>query len=120
LNGRLRAALPKEVSMNSAQHNPPAKEKRTMVHSIEYLATSFHGLRTAPGTWPWDALRLDSWAAGPAPGRGAFCAAKFVLAVWNPRAQWECGRFDLMEALACWDAEHHAAFLEWAREPWWP
>ena len=43
-----------------------------------------------------------------------------MLAVWNPDVEWQCGRFDLMEALCCWDDRHRAAFLMWAAEPWWP
>ena len=46
-------------------------------------------------------------------------AVKFLLATWNPNEQWESGRFDVMEALGVWDAEHHRAFLEWAVAPWW-
>jgi hypothetical protein len=71
----------------------------------------------APGIYPEG---LDKWACGPAPGHGARCAAQFILAVFNTSRKWKCGRFDLMEAMGCWDAEHRAAFVAWAKEPWWP
>jgi hypothetical protein len=88
--------------------------------TMEELALSFHGLRAADGVRPFDAETLDAWACGPAPGSGALNAARFVLSVWNSRAKWRCGRFDVVDALSCWDAEHRAAFLAWAQEPCWP
>lgn len=106
--------------MNTASNNPNPKEMTSMYDRMATLAQSFPTLRDAPGIQPWDPERLDTWAVGPAPGHGAFCAARFVLAVWNSTDEWQCGTFDVMEALACWDREHRAAFLEWAREPWWP
>ncbi len=106
--------------MNAIHQNATRKEMSSMNHRMEILAASFPGLRHARGIQPWDALHLDNWASGPAPGHGARCAAQFILTVWNPSAEWECGRFDLMEALACWDAEHRFAFLEWVVKPWWP
>jgi hypothetical protein len=39
---------------------------------------------------------------------------------WDPSTEWEAGRFDVMEALRVWDLKHRAAFLEWAKDPWWP
>ena len=69
---------------------------------------------------PWDAERFDKWAAGPCPGHGALEAARFVLSVWNPGTQWKCGRFNLHEALWCWDHAHKEAFLRWCAEPFWP
>jgi hypothetical protein len=119
LIGRLRAALPKEASMNTHHQNPTRKEL-SMNDRMEILAQSFPTLRGVPGTQPWDPERFETWAAGPAPSHGAFCAARFILAVYNSTDEWQCGTFDLMEALACWDDQHRAAFLEWVREPWWP
>ena len=73
----------------------------------------------------WDA---ESFAAANA-GRsgGEKDAALFVLSVWNSTTDWAdyglqragSGRFDLHAALSNWDAEHHAAFLAWARAPFW-
>jgi hypothetical protein len=82
------------------------------------FAMSFPSLRGAPGVKLWDAKTLDRWAkAGPSHGERV--TARFVLAVWNSDTDWECGKFDLMEALSVWDAKHHTAFLAWVREPWW-
>jgi len=83
------------------------------------LARSFPSLEFADGLSPWDIDRFERWLRSGA-GHGAKCAGRFVLSVWNPSTRWKCGRFDLHEALAVWDARHLAAFLAWARAPWWP
>jgi hypothetical protein len=44
--------------------------------------------------------------------------AHFILTVWDSGGP--TGTFDAMAALAGWDRAHRAAFIEWAREPWWP
>lgn len=68
----------------------------------------------------WDPSRLDRWACGPEASSGALWAARFVLSVWNPKAVWECGRFDVHQAYHVWDDQHVAAFAAWARAPWYP
>ncbi len=97
-----------------------------MVTSVDYgqrmaaLALTFPTLDLADGVSPWDAVRFSRWVRSGAPGHGARCAGKFLLSVWNPYTRWRCGRFDIHEALGVWDPEHLAAFLAWARAPWWP
>ncbi len=85
---------------------------------LERLALSFPTLVGRPGTNPWNAERLDRWASGPAPSSGAFYAATFVLAVYNNRAPWASGKFDVIAAMNVWDQVHRAAFVAWARAPW--
>jgi hypothetical protein len=64
-------------------------------HRIRRLALSFPTLRDAyGGVKPWDAAQLDRFACEPV-ADGAHHSARFVLAVWN------------------------AAFLDWAKNPWW-
>jgi DNA primase len=46
-------------------------------------------------------------------------AVQFVLHVWNQHVTWECGRFNVFEALELWDGAHRRAFLAWAAAPWW-
>ena len=58
-------------------------------------------------------------AEGKSAPSGAHHAARFILAVWNNDAEGTCDRFDVIEALAIWDEEHRAAFLAWAKNPWW-
>jgi hypothetical protein len=88
-------------------------------HKIRRLAHSFPTLRIAYSDLkPWDAEHLDRSACEPI-AEGARHAARFVLAVWDNATEWECGRFDVIEAMAAWDPEHKAAFLEWAMAPWW-
>lgn len=84
------------------------------------LAAGFPTLERAPGVRPFDPEALDAWAAGPVPGAGALHAARFMLTLWNNRVAWSAGPFDAVEALAAWDQAHRAAFLRWARSPWWP
>lgn len=86
---------------------------------IALLAAQFPALRKAPGTHPWNAVRLDAWAASGGPSHGERCSAQFILSVWNPDEDWQAGKFDLMEALRVWDDASHRAFLVWATNPWW-
>jgi len=77
----------------------------------------------------WDAVRFaKSWLCGSG---GEKDAALFVLSVWNPETDWEDtagltrggergGFFNVHQALGNWDDGHRAAFLAWARKPWWP
>lgn len=95
---------------------PQAKQK------MSNLALTFPSLVRGDGVTPWDAHRLDEWAAPVS--HGERCAAQFVLAVWGgiPASEcyWKSGPFDLIEALHVWDERHHHAFLTWVRAPWWP
>ena len=68
----------------------------------------------------FNAMKFDKWASGPCPGHGALEAARFVLSVWNPSTDWKCGRFQIHDALSCWDGRHQEAFLRWCADPWWP
>lgn len=92
----------------------------TSPHPMSALARSFPTLTAAKGLEPWSPEELEAWACGPVPGSGALHAARFVLAVWNANASWECGGFEVVKALGAWDAAHRAAFLSWAAQPWWP
>jgi hypothetical protein len=83
------------------------------------LAYTFPCLREAPGVDPFDPKELDRWAAGPV-SHGERVTASFVLAVWDPSATWEAGRFDLMEALNLWPPSHRGPFARWVMNPWWP
>jgi hypothetical protein len=95
-------------------------EHLTLEASMSAFASSFHSLGNAPGVKLWDANTLDRWAAETPLSHGERVTAQFLLAVWDPNHSWACGKFDLMEALRIWDNDHHAAFLTWVKEPWWP
>lgn len=84
------------------------------------LCRSFPSLRHADGVEPWDAERFEWWVLSGVPGHGARCAGRFVLSVWNSYAEWTSGRFDVHEAIACWDDSHRRAFVAWVMHPWWP
>lgn len=102
---------------DSLLHN--ATGRRRMVR----LALSFHSLERAPLAdrhGEFDPVYFARWANRELYSHGARCAAQFILSVWNCRVRWRIGRFDLQEAMQCWDLSHREAFLAWAREPWWP
>ena len=87
------------------------------------LARAFHGLRSsqAPGIAPWDPVALLEWVQQGQGNHHAQHCAHFVLSVWNAGDTEEVlGPFNAMRALAGWDRAHRAAFVEWARAPWWP
>jgi len=82
------------------------------------LADTFPTLRGAIKSW--DPQRLARWASSSERCSAARHAARFVLSVWDPYGEWECGPFNLHLALQCWDDKHRAAFLTWVKNPWWP
>jgi hypothetical protein len=87
--------------------------------AIVELANSFPALRFLGLTQEtWDAELVDARSAAVSSTERA--AAQFVLAVWNPRARWNCGVFNALDALNLWDKEHRKAFFAWAENPWWP
>lgn len=102
---------------------PPrtAFRSKTTAECMAALARRFPTLAAqADGLHPFDPERLDRWASGPVPSSGALHAASFVLGVFNPRADWRCGKFDALAAIGTWDRAHHAAFVAWIADPWWP
>src|SRR5262245_22860451 len=90
-------------------------------HRITQLARTFPSLkRVFDDPKPFDAPAFDCWASDEL-SHGERATAQFILAVWDPNYDdWQSGRFDVMEALRVWDEQHRAAFLEWAKDPWWP
>lgn len=74
------------------------------------LAESFPTLEGQPGVRPWDPTRF---ADQEDQGSGHRAAVQFVLHVWNT-----ANPFDI-EAFASWDSAHRAAFVAWAKDPWW-
>jgi len=81
---------------------------------ISLLADSFPALHKAPGVAPWDEGKFGRWARSGI-SHGELCAARFVLSVWN-HYDW---KFDMHEALGCWDNGNLEAFVAWAKAPWW-
>jgi hypothetical protein len=100
--------------LNTDRHGNPG-------HKIIELARTFPSLkRVLDELKPFDAPAFDRRASGGL-SHGERVTAQFLLAVWDPDYDdWQCGRFDVMEALRVWDEPHRAAFLDWARDPWWP
>lgn len=97
---------------------------------MQLLCESFPVLMGVPGAWPWDQFKFAEWASGPGATHASGQAAAFVLSVWNGgtpddggwwnEAPYSVGRFDVVEAFACWDARQKAAFEAWCKNPFWP
>lgn len=83
---------------------------------IAQLAESFPVLAKAP-LRPWDPEQFEKWVDQE--DSALLHAARFILAVWGPDAQWSIGRFDIMEALRAWDKPQRDAFAAWYSSPWW-
>lgn len=93
------------------------------------LVNSFHVLRGAPGTNPWDQHAFARFFSG-GQSHAEKQAAAFVLSVWNGHAPkdggwwnqrpYRVGRFDAIHAFAVWDQLNKQAFLAWCADPFWP
>jgi len=106
--------------------------KLTAEMRISQLAQTFPCLRGKPGVAPWDVMKLLRWAM--VASHGEALAVKFVLSVWNPSTDWEefaieqkimkkgCSfsRFNLSEAMHCWDSANIAALAAWINRPFFP
>jgi hypothetical protein len=84
------------------------------------FARTFPSMAAAEGVSLWDAQTFDRWARDSFLSDGELATARLLLAVWDPATVWQCGPFNVMEALKIWDPAHRAAFLAWAIDPWWP
>jgi len=80
---------------------------------ISALALTFPALRGAPGVAPWNEDQLRDWLGVCSSGERQ--AALFVLSVWNHYDN----KFDMHAAVSKWDDGNLAAFVAWARAPWW-
>ena len=84
---------------------------------ISELAKAFPSLAEQGSVKNWDAMTLDEWAASGIPCHGEKIAAQFLLRVWNQYEEWECGKFDPIEAQGVWDDEHWQGFQKWTAKP---
>src|SRR5262245_13647324 len=94
-----------------------AREERQRV-MMTLRAETYRCMRGDLGVDPWEPHELNRWAVSAA-SSGEKHVVRFLLNVWNQYEDWECGRFDVMDALSVWDAGNRRAFLSWARDPWW-
>jgi hypothetical protein len=93
-------------------------EHHHVTRKLQHLAQAFPTLRNAPGVLPWEPERLDAWASSASTTETARHAARFVLTVCDEDGSWLAGSFNVVSALAAWDAEHRRAFFAWATDPW--
>lgn len=88
-----------------------------MEQKMTALAMSFRAYRekVARGQLHelWDAQRVSEWLETAAWGERR--VYRFLLSVWDKSEN----SFDLHDALSVWDDEHRAAFIAWAKDPWW-
>ena len=85
-------------------------------HRWQALVDSFQ--LPKKGVDPWDALELAEKFTGAS--HGERCVIQFLLNLWDAGGNWECGKFDVIEAYSVWDEKNRNAFLGWATDPWWP
>jgi hypothetical protein len=101
------------------------------------LAATFPTLRN-PDIWnrgfePFDARKIQRNLGHAAHSNASRMAALFVLSVFNSGHDWKSPlyrwvgdvrkrdgylRFNVVRAFGTWDDRHCAAFLAWARAPW--
>ncbi|HEX6239874.1 MAG TPA: hypothetical protein VFZ61_03225 [Polyangiales bacterium] len=86
--------------------------------AVTELAEAFVSLAGAPGVRPFDARTLHDWAVEQPLDEAARCAVAFILHVADAGTRWRL-RFEVMQAMRCWDTAQRAVFVEWARRPWW-
>ena len=84
---------------------------------IQKLVAEFSCLDHKPGTVPWDALQLDSWAATVA-SDGEKHAARFVLQVWSLYENWKVGQFNIVAAMEELDEKEWDVIVRWCQNPW--
>jgi hypothetical protein len=97
--------------------------------AMSRLAQSFPSLHHAAGVDPWDPRAFVTWVCSRMLSPAGEHAARFVLEVWGPTADWRLvaerlgvrsdrlGVFDAVEAMRRWDDVHRAAFATWAAMP---
>lgn len=85
-----------------------------------------HAARFVLGVWSSRRYAVDAndlrTALGVPAERDGFAAAPIAATEWSPPARdflIDGYAFDVLAALAVWDARHRDAFLAWARAPWW-
>jgi len=112
--------------MDSEIKSPSIVDER-----ISQLAKSFPTLqnRACLRLRPFDAIEFMRSAVGA--GHGENLAIRFVLGVWNPSTDWKkvarekkikgnFARFDIFEAMNCWDDMHICAMAQWINRPFFP
>jgi len=101
---------------------------------FQRLAFAFGSLKDAAGIHPWQPMALLRWlCSGRAQGRDAEHAARFLLGAWNTSTDWTeiaaeqehphphaAKRFDVYDALLCWNRSQREAFLDWVHYPYFP
>ena len=88
----------------------------SQIKKVSVIAEKMPSLNGAPGIE--DPFVLAKWAAEPDRTALERVTARFILAIYDPRTEWGCGRFDLDDAGLFWDEDHHRAFSEWASDYW--
>lgn len=128
------------VESEMIMYQPPATPRFDMTA----LARSFHcigqspfpGLDVPNSSFNFDARLFFTYAAEKLGkmSHSERCVISFLADVWNGnpckatkgtstlarQRVMNVPKFDLHDALGCWDASHRAAFIAWAKEPWFP
>jgi hypothetical protein len=97
---------------------PPRGERE---RRMEKLALELPSTVHLPGARAPFMPRLLDHLLASEPGQfspAELATGRWLLAIWNRSATWRSGRFDALQALSVWDAEHRAVFARWAAKPW--
>jgi len=104
----------------------PYKEKHSNLARFYALVESFPTLKGRMPLDP-DGFAAESFARAAAPmSSGEKDAALFCLGVWSATCDWKRygltnrygrGKFDALAAISNWDDRHIAAFIAWAKNP---
>ncbi len=88
---------------------------------LTVLGLSFPSLAKAnpDGLSPFQPDILDAWAAGSDIPPAAMHATAFLVSLAGQQEP-EVGRFDIVKALAFWDADHRTVFRTWLQKPYLP
>src|SRR5262249_21118697 len=87
-------------------------EKLMYIADMTILSQSFPSLREAMGRRPFDPAEMER-IVGESADPAAKAAAKLMLDLWETHHPERKSRFDLIEAMAVWDADHRGAFDAW-------
>jgi hypothetical protein len=85
------------------------------------VVARFPRLRSSPHLTPFSAEKFSRYWKRNAYSNSEHHMVAFVLNVWNRTWARKAGwRFDLVEAIACWDDTNRTAFLAWCQRPYFP
>lgn len=93
-----------------------SKQQKQIVALIKKFP-GFAGIVPAHILADFDASAFDQWASSTPISKGELIIARFVLGVWDSYVEWQCGKFDLFEAVGIFDSGNRQVLYEWVKDP---